>query len=150
EPAASPPDRWYSWIRPKRPATVHEEEQLSAYIPSPVEKMKHKCPFCHEKIDEDTFMTKANFCCYEELVEVTKADGTKGREPKRRHSIAIPARRVPEVAREYLRVAQTQPEKVHTVLLIGGPRSGKTAWLLSLGGLMDYPDGTPIIFQAFP
>lgn len=149
--AASASDRWFSRIRSKQPASVSKEEKLSAYIPPPGEKMKHKCPFCHEKIDEGTFMTKANFSCYEELVEVTKADGSKKPEPKRRHSIEISAGRgLQKVAKEYLRVAQSQPDRVHTVLLIGGPGAGKTAWLLSLGGLMDYPDGNPLIFQTFP
>ena len=148
--ASSTPNRWYSRFRRKRVEPDQQVKQISPYI-SAAGRMRYKCPFCFQAVEPEVFMTTAHFCCYEKMVEVEEPGGRKkmGRGGYV-HTTEIPKRKVRQVTRQYLDVAQAQPDAVHTVFVGGFSKAGKTTWLLSLGGLMDYPDGNPIILNAFP
>ena len=149
-PAPDSSNRWTSWFRRRQVERGPQVRGISPYV-SAEGRMKYKCPFCYQPVEPDVFMTRAHFCCYQEEVEVEEPSGRRKRgRGGFIHTTEIPKKTVRQVTRQYLNVAQTEPDAVHTVLLGGFSKAGKTTWLLSLGGLMDYPDGNPIIFKAFP
>ena len=147
--ASSAPSRWSSWFRRKRVEPGPQVKQISPYI-SVEGRMKYKCPFCHQAVEPEVFMTKAHFCCYEQKIALKEGERDKIGRGGFIHTIEIPQETVNQVTRQYLEVAQEEPDAVHTVFVGGFREAGKTTWLLSVGGQMDYPDGKPIILSAFP
>lgn len=122
---------------------------LPPYVKSP-DKMRNRCPFCHEPVPAETFDRSPTFDCLETRIEVEQKDGSRVAQKIREHKY-VPAQQGGQVvARAYLDVARKHPQRVHTVAMAGYTGAGKTTWLLSFGGLMNYPDGRSAVFSAFP
>lgn len=147
-----------SWFRKKPKAHAQEERKLPPYV-APPETMKHKCMVCYKPVEPlEVFNSASGFYCYIVREAVKNADGIETVEVRRKHNIEYPREEkgqvwdIEHVPRRYLETARARPRDVHVVALSGFPASGKTTWLLSLGGLLDYEDedGNPLILGAFP
>jgi energy-coupling factor transporter ATP-binding protein EcfA2 len=111
------------------------------------DQMRNRCPQCHQLVDKATFA--APFDCFETRVEVKQQDGSIMVEKKREHKFMM-SHVGTTITRSYIDRVRAHPENIHTVALAGYTAAGKTTFLLSLGGLMDYPDGSSAIFKPFP
>jgi hypothetical protein len=136
-------------------AKVSEGRKLTQFT-VPHETMKLKCMACYKPVEEEVYET-TGFYCYNELEPINSPEGVPGIKGTRKHSVEFPSvesprqiRDIEQVPRLYLDVARSQPNDIRVVALGGFREAGKTTWLLSLGGLMDYPDSNSTLFRAFP
>jgi len=154
-PAPAPGSR-RRWFRSKPTTGRNEDRELSPYVVPPA-TMRLKCIACFKLVEPpEIFKSTSGFYCYLHTEAIRNADNTETIKKSRKHSVEYPNEekgRITEieyVPRLYLEAAQRRPADVHVVALGGFERAGKSTWLLSLGGLMDYPDANSIIYRAFP
>lgn len=129
--------------------TTIQRTRLSSYVPQD-DKMKNRCPHCHEVLKAEFFKKHATFDCFETLVEIKQQDGSFKSALQRDHGGGENQPKSLVVSTLYLDLARKRPELIHTVALAGYAEAGKSTFLYSLGGLMNYPDGRSVISSAFP
>ncbi|MEW6209238.1 MAG: hypothetical protein AB1631_12780 [Acidobacteriota bacterium] len=127
---------------------------LNSYRSSRV-TMENRCPVCYHAVPVEVFQNDAGLWCYLEATQASSDDDDEKIQGVRSHSNTRPPRRrgfvqVEAVHREYLTVARRDPSKIRSVCLSGWKQSGKTTWLLSLWGLMTFPQGNSRLPRAFP
>jgi hypothetical protein len=128
--------------------TALRRKRLKPYVRSG-DQMRQRCPQCHEIVDKATFHS-TTFDCVETRVEEEQPDGSRVAAKKRAHKYQASSQGGVTISKAYLDIARAHPERIHTIALAGYTCAGKTTFLLSFGGLMDYPDGDSVIFNAFP
>ncbi len=123
--------------------------RLPEYMPS-VAVLKGVCPHCMEEVPDAIYNTKGVFYCWRELQKREEA-GVSSTVFVRRHTEQRPSVHADVVPRKYLDLASSRSgNRVRLVALNGFSKAGKTTWLISLAGLMDYPNGKSRLFLVFP
>lgn len=127
---------------------------LNSYVTGRV-TMSTRCPVCYSDVPPEIFYSDAGLWCYQESTKQTDSEVEDARSQIRKHSNERPPRvagyyQVEAVHRDYLTVARKAPEKIRSICLSGFSESGKTVKLLSLWGLISYPQGKSRLPKSFP
>jgi hypothetical protein len=110
-----------------------------------------RCPICYKALKEkeaQLFRPEKTFWCYKELVPGQESTASKHSEVP--PSVTAAVQFLESVNQDYLQLAADDPVRVRSVTLSGHSQTGKGTLLLSLAGLMQFPQGRNMFSQAFP